>query len=90
MVREWDEHFDGLMRQVLKGLPAGAEIVPDLDLAAQGVDSMAIVELIVQVEETYGIVFPDEAIHPETFATPSALWKAISGQISPERSGEGL
>lgn len=49
---------------------------------------MAIVELIVRIEETYEVVFPDEAIGPQSFATPAALWKTIGHLTSPGVRGE--
>lgn len=74
----WDEQFDQLLRQVLPFLPADGELRGDLELAEAGLDSLTIVELLVALEQAYGIVIPDELLSMDKFATPMTLWEAIS------------
>ena len=36
------------------------------------------VEVLVRVEETYGIAVPDSELMADTFATPASLWRVVS------------
>lgn len=75
----WDTTFEGLIRQALEQFPPDQELTPDLDFTAAGLDSLAVVELLMHVEEVYGVVIPDELLTSETFATPGSLWAVIAG-----------
>ncbi|MDR7301231.1 phosphopantetheine-binding protein [Haloactinomyces albus] len=50
----------------------------DTDLPGHGLDSIAIVELVVSLEDTYGIEIQDEKLTQQTFATPGVLWSVVS------------
>ncbi|GGT43310.1 phosphopantetheine-binding protein [Streptomyces chromofuscus] len=82
MADSWDAQFVTIMRQVLRFLPDDEELTPDLDTAGLGLDSLASVELLISIEEAYGITIPDEFMVPATFATPGALWKVVSDQLN--------
>ncbi|MEW2512400.1 acyl carrier protein [Streptomyces sp. NPDC046870] len=72
-----DERLDDLLRAVLPaGLPEGP-LDPDLDLLNAGLTSMAIMELLVRIEDTYGQPMPDHLLRPGTFATPATVWEAV-------------
>ncbi|MGW9447091.1 phosphopantetheine-binding protein [Bacillus mobilis] len=75
MPNPWDDTFEGLIRTVLREHPTDADITGDLDMFAAGLDSMARVELMLAVEEYYGIAIPDEMLVKETFSTPDRLWE---------------
>jgi acyl carrier protein len=77
----WDDRFEPLLRLHLD-LTEDSALGVDDDLFARGLDSIAIVSLVVSAEETYGIVIPDEALDRETFQTPGSLWTAISGLLA--------
>ncbi|MFD9498145.1 phosphopantetheine-binding protein [Streptomyces sp. NPDC060035] len=79
MTAPWDEAFESILRTLLRTLSDGAPLDPDLDLAAAGLDSMASVELLLLLEETYGIEIPDDLLQPSTFATAGNLWQTITG-----------
>jgi acyl carrier protein len=69
--------FEEILR---RHLPlAGAEIGNDDLLADLGLDSMAVVVLLVDIEDTFEVEFPDDLLSVEVFATPSTLWSAIAG-----------
>lgn len=74
----WDPEFEQLLRQVLPFLSAADELRPDLELASAGLDSLATVELLAALEQTYEIVIPDELLVLDMFATPGTLWQEIS------------
>ncbi|MGN9910038.1 phosphopantetheine-binding protein [Phytohabitans sp. LJ34] len=67
------ERFDEVLRRHLKYLPAGEPLAPDADLRSLGLDSMAAVDLLFDIEDSFDIVLPDEALVEQTFTTPAAL-----------------
>lgn len=73
----WSEPFETIVRAQI-GMGPEEELAVDEVLADRGLDSMGTVTLLVELEEAYGIVFPDEALMPDTFATPRALWAMVS------------
>ena len=73
-----DPVFETMVRRHLLRFDPGAPISPDLILRDAGVDSLALIELLVSVEDTYDVEFPDELLVPETFRTPASLWSVIS------------
>jgi acyl carrier protein len=48
------------------------------DLSALGLNSMGLVRLLTDLEETFGLELPDELITEETFATAGSLWATVS------------
>jgi acyl carrier protein len=51
------------------------EVVRLVDL---GLDSMSAIELVLDLEETLGILFPDDVLVAETFETASTLQAVVS------------
>ncbi|MER5772445.1 phosphopantetheine-binding protein [Streptomyces sp. NPDC001985] len=74
----WDGTFETLLHEVLPRLRAKGPLLPDSSLKAAGLDSLAMVEVLVRVESAYGIAVPDTALVTATFATPAALWRVVS------------
>ncbi|MEV0963193.1 MULTISPECIES: phosphopantetheine-binding protein [unclassified Streptomyces] len=84
----WDSRFEALvMRHVELGRDGGLR--PDDDLPGRGLDSIAIVELVVSLEETYDIEIPDERLTQQSFTTPGTLWSVVSGLVEREPGREG-
>ena len=50
----------------------------DQSLAVAGLDSMNAVELLLELEDTFGFIMPDEHLLDETFSTARTLWEAVS------------
>jgi nodulation protein F len=75
----WDEKFEVLLRKHLLFLAPDEELLPDLDLREFGLDSLGVVDLLVSLEFAYGIHLTDDFLAMDTFATPAALWAALSG-----------
>jgi acyl carrier protein len=78
----WDEQFERLLRSQLPFLEADEEISGDLNLREFGLDSLGVVDLLVSLEQAYGIRLLDEDLTMDNFAAPSVLWAALSRQIS--------
>ena len=72
--------FERLIRDVLPEPPAS--LGPDTDLRAAGLDSMATVELLLRVEEAFGVEVPDRELTAATFATPGALWRVVERRLA--------
>jgi acyl carrier protein len=49
----------------------------DVDLMQLGMDSMTAVALLLDMEKTFNIRFPDDMIVEDTFRTAGALKKAV-------------
>ncbi|MET9850549.1 phosphopantetheine-binding protein [Streptomyces ossamyceticus] len=74
----WDATFEALLLEALPRLAAKGELRADSSLKAAGLDSLAMVEVLVRVEETYGIAVPDSELMADTFATPASLWRVVA------------
>ncbi|MDG4785091.1 phosphopantetheine-binding protein [Micromonospora sp. WMMD1102] len=67
---------------------SGAELSADDDLAALGLDSMGVVQLLAAVEEGYQLQLPDELLDQESFSTVGTLWQTVAAVLPPEQRGE--
>lgn len=75
---EVDSTLEGLLRKSLGEQLDEFHITPDLMLSDVGLDSYTLIELLVDIEDTFGVEFSDELLVPETFQTPGTLWAAIT------------
>ncbi|MFB5563051.1 phosphopantetheine-binding protein [Bacillus cereus] len=55
-------------------------------LKDMGLDSMASIELLLELEDQFDIVFPDELLTEETFSTAKTLWESIN-KLIPDKAG---
>ncbi|WP_320065730.1 phosphopantetheine-binding protein [Micromonospora sp. RTGN7] len=62
----------------------GGELAPTDDLAALGLDSMGVVQLLADLEDRYGLELPDERLTEETFATVGSLWTTVAEFVTLE------
>jgi acyl carrier protein len=69
--------LENLLRPKLRFLPADETLPMNRDLGALGLDSMATIDLLMDIETTMGISIPDEMITVETFSTAGHLLHAI-------------
>lgn len=70
-----------LAEAVRRNLPLLSQDVPitdDLDLVTAGLDSLAMISLLVEVEDEFGVQIPDDRLNAATFTTPQALWSIIA------------
>jgi acyl carrier protein len=73
-----NDAFVAILRRYLRYLPPDEELAPDAPLRALGLDSMAAVALMLDLEDEFATVLPDERLSAETFATAGSLWSAIA------------
>ncbi|OXM49730.1 phosphopantetheine-binding protein [Amycolatopsis alba] len=79
-----DQDFAAMLLPYLKYAGDGADLTPDAELRALGLDSMRAVELLFAVEDTYAVVIPDERLTDATFATVGSLWTVIEAELGTE------
>jgi len=75
------EVFLGILCSHLKQGGDGDSLTMESNLYVLGLDSMAAVNLLLELEEIYGVVFPDTSLTESTFATPMALKSVIISLI---------
>jgi acyl carrier protein len=65
------------IREHLPLVPPDVPITPDFDLVAGGLDSLAMVSLLLHLEEEFRVKIPDDKLNWATFRTPGTLWETI-------------
>lgn len=86
---EWDEAYEQILRSHLFDLSPDHPITPETSLREEGLDSLETVELLVELENQYGIMFDDETLTMDTFSTAGSLWNAVHLQL-PDLSGPSV
>ncbi|WP_199543193.1 phosphopantetheine-binding protein [Prauserella sp. PE36] len=79
----WDARYPKVLAEVLPRL--GSSVGPDDNLRAAGLDSLALVDLLVRLEEAYDVTIPDDDLDPEAFATPASLWQVVQAALARTR-----
>lgn len=82
---EWTkEHIAGYVLSLIKEqLQLEEDVAPDDELASYGMDSFASMSLVVAFETNFNIVFEDEELLFENFATLQDMVEAIYGKLQP-------
>jgi acyl carrier protein len=76
-VEQLDAGFVNLLRQFLPDFPDDQDLAADLDLVANGLDSLETVGLVVELEQRYGIEIADSDLTLGNFSTPRQLWEIV-------------
>jgi acyl carrier protein len=71
-------NFLALVRSHLKLLDDTQELSMDAPLEALGLDSSAALNLMLDLEEAFGVVFDESLFTEETFATAQSLWQSLA------------
>ncbi len=66
------------IQELIAELVEGTEVSPIADLKELGVDSVLMINLIVQLEQKYGICFDDEELDHSYFSTIATLAELVS------------
>lgn len=66
-----------ILRPHLRLLTPGAAVPMDDDLGRLGLDSMASIDLLMEIEAQLGVQIPDEMMTVDTFATGNHLLAVI-------------
>lgn len=81
MKPDFSNYLEVIASQV-KAAEPDADAVLEHPFDELGVDSLAMVNLIVELENALGITMPDEILTPEAFASPGTLWKALEPHVA--------
>lgn len=77
----WDDRFEETLRTFLPFLPPDEPLASDVRLRDLGLDSLAMVQLLGTLEDTYQVRFLDGALTMETFESPGVLWKTVESML---------
>jgi acyl carrier protein len=72
----WPPSFDALLRSYLN-LEEGEEITPEINPVDRGLNSMATVSLLLDIEETYAVTVPDDQLTTLASANVGQLWALL-------------
>ena len=76
-----------ILRRHLRYLKPGQNLAPDAPLRDLGLDSLAAVSLIFELEDGFDITLPDSSLAAGTFRTPRTLWAAVVATGGPALLG---
>ncbi|MEU9104041.1 phosphopantetheine-binding protein [Streptomyces xanthophaeus] len=72
-----DPELLAVIRRHLPELTEDTEITEDSPLAELGLDSMRAVDVLFDIEDTFGVSLPDAALQPDTFNSLGGLRAAL-------------
>lgn len=69
---------------ILKTIPTGMsrDLPDDFKLLGEALDSMAVTNLILAIEEYFGIEFDDDDLTAEVFETVSSLSQLVASKVN--------
>jgi acyl carrier protein len=73
----WPPEFEMIIRKHCRRIGAGVPVDAETSLLQLGVDSMAIVTIVLEIEEAFGISIPDELLAGEDSLMPGRMWEAV-------------
>lgn len=75
---DWPLEFEQVLRTYLPLLSQNEPLSSEVSLAEYGLDSLATVSVLLELEEVFHVMIPDELLVEATFSTPSSLWNVLS------------
>lgn len=77
----WPETFEAVVRGHLPHL--GSEpLLASTHLANAGLDSLATISLLIDLEGLFAIAIPDEHLDAESFETAGSLWTVVADALT--------
>ncbi|HEY0605295.1 MAG TPA: phosphopantetheine-binding protein [Herpetosiphonaceae bacterium] len=73
----FSEKLEAVLRRHLKFLDQQQELPLDTELSLLGLDSLSAINMLLDLEETFEIMIPDELLSTETFRSASTLEAAL-------------
>jgi acyl carrier protein len=74
----WPRNFETIVRSCLPWLADDAVLEPDLALIDFGLDSVATVSLLIDLEEEFGVEIPDQMLMASNFTSPAGIWGLLT------------
>ena len=78
---DWEHKLETAVRSVLPQLDPHTPLADDRDLRMLGLDSMAVVELILRLEEICEVTLPDEALSLSAFSSLHGIRAVVSAAL---------
>jgi acyl carrier protein len=78
---ELDDRIKTVIARTIGGEYAGKALPDDLKLVGNILDSMAVTNLMVALEESFGFAFEDEDLSAEAFETVASLTELVRRKI---------
>lgn len=78
----WPAPFEDAVRAHATLLGPDVVLSPRLRLVEHGLDSLATVSLLLDLEDRFGCTIPDEMLTVTMFATPADLWSVLSAAMA--------
>jgi acyl carrier protein len=72
-----EDRFEEMLRRHLKYLDDDKPLDSETELKTLGLDSMAALDLLFDIEDTFEVTLPDEYMNEQTFATAKSLRNAV-------------
>jgi len=72
-----DAALERIVRPFLRFLPAGEPLHSDASLGEAGLDSMASIDLIIQLEDELGISIPDDQLTENSLSSLAEIRKLV-------------
>lgn len=82
-----DQGFSELLSAFVPQAPQ--PLTEDVRLRDAGLDSIHSIDLLLAIEDQYGIEFPSHLLNDATFDTAGSLWSAVDQTVSGAPSGQG-
>ncbi|MFV2104399.1 acyl carrier protein [Micromonospora sp. LOL_024] len=75
--------FESVLRRQCQFLDQNEPLDPNARLDTLGLDSFGVVNLVVDIEDEFGVVLPEELMTEDVFTTPTTLWAAVADIVRP-------
>jgi acyl carrier protein len=85
MTDDLDRRIDDVLRMYLAKLPPNAPLPSDTPLVDLGLDSLNAMNLVLDLEGTFGVEFQDEMLTETTFLTAASL-RGVLHQLLGQRA----
>ena len=72
-----EKSLQSCLRKHLRLVADGEPVAMSAALRDLGLDSMSVIELLLDLESTFAVTFPDAMMSPETFKTGDVLHAAV-------------
>jgi acyl carrier protein len=83
----WSEGFEKILRVHCRLADTEGPLNPELTFDLLGVDSIELLRLIFDIEEVFGVEFPNDMLTGEVLATPATFWVALQELTTNGRNG---
>jgi acyl carrier protein len=72
-----ERRLESVLRMHLPKAPENGPLPMDVPLVELGLDSLRAVSLVLDLEETFGVEFPDQVLSEATFETGASIGEAL-------------